>query len=264
MGALHARALAVDLRPRVRLVELDVADAPAERDANRALAAALETLQHVVLDAADLRRVVVFAGLEHGARRRGGVTAALDLDRVEERPVGDVIGGIDLGLEDVARLEIDEPVRTGPDRFEIVRRLPRFGALVGFEDVPGNDGAGHQPVGRGLREDELHRVRVDRLDLLHVAEDADRRRAGGRISRVLPVEDDVLGGERLAVVPLNVALQPPRHRRAVSGNAAVGDARNLAGKDRHHVGLRVETHERLVEETARVPVLEADREDWVQ
>src|SRR5262249_16822036 len=84
---LHARALAVDLRPRIRLVELHVRDAPPESDEYLATGARREAHEHVVLDAADLRGVVVFAGLEDGARRRDGVAAALDLQRVEERPV---------------------------------------------------------------------------------------------------------------------------------------------------------------------------------
>src|SRR5262249_61559708 len=108
------------------------------------------------------------------------VIGSVDVDGVEEGSVGDVIAGIDLGLEYVARLELDEPVRTGADWLEIVRRLARFGALVGFEDVPGDDRARHQPVRGRLREDELHGVRVDRLDLLHVAKDTDRWRARGR------------------------------------------------------------------------------------
>jgi hypothetical protein len=38
----------------------------------------------------DLRvpRIVLIAGLDHGARRRHGIAATLQLDRVEIRPVG--------------------------------------------------------------------------------------------------------------------------------------------------------------------------------
>ena len=75
--------------------------------------------------------VVVLAGLDHGARRRNGVAAALHLDRVEIRPVGDMIGGIALASDHVARFELDKPVRAGADRLQVCRRIARIGALVG-------------------------------------------------------------------------------------------------------------------------------------
>jgi hypothetical protein len=116
------------------LVQLEVGDPASERDGDLALAALLEALEDVVVDRADSRRVVVLAGLEHRARRRDGVAASLDLDRVEEGPVGDVIVGIQLGLEEVARLEVDEPVRARPHRRGCsapARRAPRLeGAIV--------------------------------------------------------------------------------------------------------------------------------------
>ena len=120
---LHARALAVDLRPRIRLVELHVCDAPTEGDQDLALAALLEPQEYVVLDGADLRRVVVLAGLEHGACCRDRVAAALDLQGVEERPVGHVIARIELGLEQIAGLKIDEAIWARADGLEVGRRL---------------------------------------------------------------------------------------------------------------------------------------------
>ena len=150
-------------------------DAASEGDDDLALAALLEPQEDIVLDISDLRRVVVLAGLQHRARCRDRVAAALDLHRVEERPVGDVVGGIDLGLEEIARLEVDEAVRPSAHRPEIVRRFSRFDALVGLEDVPGDDRAGHQPVRSRLGEDELDCEGIERFHLLDIAVDADRQ-----------------------------------------------------------------------------------------
>jgi hypothetical protein len=86
---LRARALAVDLVPGIRVVELDVLDVAGQGDVDSALAALLQALQDVVLDL-HVPRVVVLAGLEDRARRRRRVAAALQLDRVEEGPVRDV------------------------------------------------------------------------------------------------------------------------------------------------------------------------------
>jgi hypothetical protein len=50
MHRLDARPLAVDVGPRIGLVQLDVSDSPSETDGHPPLAALLEALQHVVLD----------------------------------------------------------------------------------------------------------------------------------------------------------------------------------------------------------------------
>src|SRR6266568_7178806 len=111
MLGLHARALAVDLGPWIGRVELDVLDEAAGRDAGASLAALFEPHQDLVLDL-HVPRIVVFAGLNDRAGGRYGVAAALHLDRVEVRPIRDMIGGIALALDEIARLEVDEPVRT--------------------------------------------------------------------------------------------------------------------------------------------------------
>src|SRR5262245_43411099 len=67
-------------------------------------------------------------GLQDGAGRRDVVATALDLERVEEGAVRDVVVRIDLGADEVARLEIDEPVGPGADGAEIGGRLARLGA----------------------------------------------------------------------------------------------------------------------------------------
>src|SRR6266481_6973127 len=68
MHGLEARSLAVDLRPRIGLIQLDVSDAASEADGHATLAALLEPQQHVVLDAAHFRRVVVLARLQDSTR----------------------------------------------------------------------------------------------------------------------------------------------------------------------------------------------------
>ena len=80
MLGLEARALAVDLGPRIGGVELDVLDVAAGRDVDLALAALLQALKDLVLDL-HVPGEVVFAGLQHRARRRHRVAAALHLDR---------------------------------------------------------------------------------------------------------------------------------------------------------------------------------------
>src|SRR6266545_3258798 len=122
MGCLDARPLPIDLAPGVGEVALDVLDVAGRDDLRAALAALLEALEDVVLDL-DVPGEVVLAGLEHGPRGGGGVAAALHLDRVEERPIGDVIVRVDLAADGVAGLEVDEAIRPGADRFEIRRRL---------------------------------------------------------------------------------------------------------------------------------------------
>src|SRR3546814_6605221 len=66
----------------------------------------------------------------------------------------------------------------------------------------------------------LDRVVVDLLDLdVLVARDGVGR--GRRVGGVFPVEEAVVGGERLAVVPGDALLQLPGDRQAVLGDAAV-------------------------------------------
>jgi len=118
--------------------------------------------------------------------------------------------------------------------------------------------------GGRLRKDALHGVGVERLHLLDVLVDAEPRRAGGGVCRVLPVEDYVLGRERLAVVPLHATLQFPRDRHPILRHAAVLEARDLLGQHGHHVASGIKHHERLVEDGARVPILETDRDLGVE
>ena len=71
MLGLDARALAVDLGPGIGAIELDMLDIAAGNDLDAALGAAacFQPHEDLVLDL-QVPGVVVFAGLNHGARRR--------------------------------------------------------------------------------------------------------------------------------------------------------------------------------------------------
>ena len=106
-------------------------------------------------------------------------------------------------------------------------------------------------------------MRIDLLDR-DVAIGAAGHRGRRRIARVLPGEDDVVGGEGLAVVPFHALLQLPGHRLAVGGERAVLAARDRFGQDRPQVALGVPAGERLVEQARTILVLGADGEVRVQ
>ncbi len=57
------------------------------------------------------------------------------------RPVGDVVVGIELAADHVARLEIDEHVWAGAHRLQIGRRVARFAADVIREQMFWDDHA---------------------------------------------------------------------------------------------------------------------------
>ncbi len=226
-----------------------------------------EALQQFVLDL-HVPGEIVFAGLQHRPRRRHRIAAALHLDRVEIGAVRHVIVRVDLAADDVARLEVDEHVRTGADRREICRRLARAGALVLFEQVLRDDRVARAdkrvgPERRRLFEVDLDRQVVD-FGNLDVLIGADRRRRGGRIGGVLPVEHAVIGGKRLAVVPFDARFQFPDDPVDVLVDRAALGIRDLGGEDRHQIAVGVPSRERLVEDARAVLILGADREMRVQ
>jgi hypothetical protein len=79
MARLGAAALAVDFRVRVVPGELDELERAAGRDEHAPLAAVSMRCSTLVLDL-QVPGEVELAGLQHRARRRRGVAAALDLD----------------------------------------------------------------------------------------------------------------------------------------------------------------------------------------
>src|SRR4029453_12097651 len=143
-------------------------DVPARDDVRSRFAAGLETLQNLILDL-HVPGVVKLSGLVDGAPRRHRVAATLHLDLVEEGPIGNVIGRVELAPNDVAGLEVDEAIGTGAHRLQVGRRLARLVALEGLEEVLGDDQScrsaeGRRPEGRRRLERELHRVAVELVD----------------------------------------------------------------------------------------------------
>src|SRR4029453_4153057 len=124
--------------PWIGAVELDVLDVAARGDFDAPTPAFLQTLKDLVLNL-QVPRVVVLAGLQHGARGRDGVAAPLHLDRVEVRPVGQVEIRIELAPHEVAWRKRDKPIRTGADRLEVGRCIARLVPFVSFEQVLGDE-----------------------------------------------------------------------------------------------------------------------------
>ena len=58
-------------------------------------------------------------------------------------------------------------------------------------------------------------------------------------------------------MPLHAFLEVPYDPRAVPGNTAVLQARQLRGQERHEITLRIEIGERLVEDPSAREVLDA-------
>ncbi len=268
MRGLDVRPLALHLGPRVGEVALHVLGVAGGPDVDAPLAALLHAPQDVVLHL-QVPGVVVLAGLQHRARGGGRVAAPLHLDGVEERAVGHVIGGVRLPPHRVARLEVDEAVRSGPDRLQVGGRLAALGPPERVEDMLGENSAavaaeGIGPERLGLVEGDLDGVAVDPVDLRDLVVGAAAHRGGGRVGDELVGEDHVVGGDRLAVVPGHALLEAPRDRGEIASEPAVLHARGLRGQDRDHVAVGIEAGQRLVEDPGGVLVLGAGREVRVE
>ncbi len=147
------------------------------------------------------------------------------------RLVADVIVGVAFGSEHVARPELDELVGTGADRLQIARRIARLRAgivakMMLWQDLADRADEGVGPERRRVLEDHLDGVVVDLLDD-DVLVGSRGVRGGREIRCVGPGKDDVVGGERLAVMPCHALLQLPGHARAVRSKAAVLPGRDL-------------------------------------
>ena len=252
MRRLDRRSLPVHVLQRVGVVELDALDRAAGCHVHVALAALLEALEDLVGDL-QVPGEIELAGLEDRARRRGGVASPLHLDVVEERTIGHVIIRVDLAADDVAGLEVHESIWPGADGGEIRGGLARLGAPVRVEEVLGDDlssGAAErvEPVGRRVLEDHPSGMTVDLLDPLDVPVRGNGHGRGRGIGGVFPVEDEIVDGERLSVVPGDSALELPGHRLAVPRDGAFLQGWNLLGEDGEEIALRIERDERLVED----------------
>ena len=266
MRGLEARALPVHLAQRVGLVALDEAHRAARDRHDPALAALLDAPEHLLLDQHVVGEVVL-AGLQHRARGAHRVAAALDVEAVEEWAIRDVIALVELGADQVTGPELGEPVGPGADRGDHADRLARAGALDGLEDVARQQASAGErggPVGLRLLEDDLDRVLVEPLDPGDVLVGGAGPRRGGRIEGELPVEDDVVRGERGAVVPHHVALEPPGHPLTVLGERVGLAARDVLGQHRHQGAVGRRGGERLVEDALDREVAQAPAEVRVQ
>ena len=184
------------------------------------------------------------------------------------RWAGSMVVGIDLAGHEISGAKITEHVAAGADRLQVRQCLARLGALIGLEQVLRDDHAGHAhegigPERRGPGEGDANGVAVDLLGA-DVTIAADCYGCGGGIGSIFPIENHVIGGEGLTIVPLNVALQLPHHRLAVGGDTAVLNTRHFRRKDGHEVGVAVPGRERLVEHAAAILVLGADSEMRIQ
>ena len=263
MLGLHRGPLAVDLGIGVGEVERDELDVAADRVDGPALAALLQPQQDLVFHL-HVPGVIIFAGLDDGARRRDGIAAAFHFDRVEVGAVRHVVVGIEFAADEVARLELDELVGAGADGRQIVRGLAGLGALVVGEQMFRQNAAIGPDEGVGPERGRLVEHDADReiIDLFDgdVAVDADAHGRGGGIAGVFPGEHDVVGGEGLAVVPFDAGLEFPGHRFAVGGQPAVLDRGKFGREDRIEVAVHVPARERLVEQARAVLVLGAGGE----
>jgi hypothetical protein len=70
-------------------------------------------------------------------------------------------------------------------------------------------------------------------------------------------ENDIVGSERLAVVPGDAALELPGHHLAVGRQAAVLRRRHFGGQHREQVAVRIPAGERLIEDAAALLLLGA-------
>ena len=119
------------------------------------------------------------------------------------------------------------------------------------------------PERRRLGEGHANGEIVDLLDL-GVLVAGDRDRGGLGHSRIFPVEDHVIGRERLAVMPFDALFQLPDHREAVLGEAVIFLARNFGGQHRNQIAVAVPSRQRLVEDAGAVLVLGSDGEMRVE
>src|SRR4030095_10992143 len=162
MGRLDAAALAIHLGPRVSTIEPNMLDTRAREHPKRALATLLFQPLHDVLIDLGVPGEIELARLEHSSRCGDGISASLQLHRVEEGPVGHVIVRIDLVAHHIPRLEFDDLVRPRAYRLEVIWRIARVLPCVLGEEMPGQNqtpspGPGYVPAGGWLCKHHLDR-----------------------------------------------------------------------------------------------------------
>ena len=132
------RSPSTSVQGSVRL-RSNVLDAGAREHAKRALPALLFQPLPDVLINLGVPGEIELAGLDHGPGGRGRIPAPFHLDDVEERAVRHVIVRIDLVLRHIPRFEVDDLVRPGADRSEVIRGIAGVLPCVLGEQVLGQN-----------------------------------------------------------------------------------------------------------------------------
>src|SRR5262249_20621025 len=129
MRFLQAATLALHLSPGIGKVDLDMLDTRTGCDQHFAFPTALQSAEHLVLHL-HVPGKVEFTGLENRTRCRRGITAALQLYRVKEGPIGHVVLRIQLVQRHIAGLKFHNLVWPCPYRLEVVWRIAGLLPLV--------------------------------------------------------------------------------------------------------------------------------------
>ena len=120
-----------------------------------------------------------------------------------------------------------------------------------------------RPERRRLREHHFHRKVVHFLDLdTDIAARCHRGRR--RVFAIFPVEHQIIGGQRLAIVELHARLQLPGHRGAIRRQPTIGDAGDFGGQHSNQIALAVPVRQRLIKQPRCVRILGAGGEMRVE
>ena len=74
----------------------------------------------------------------------------------------------------------------------------------------------------------------------------------------MPVEDEIIGGQRLPVMPFDIRLEFPGDRTAVARERAVFEIGKLGGENRNEIALGIPRCQRFIENARGFLVLSAD------
>src|SRR5712691_8519836 len=118
------------------------------------------------------------------------------------------------GIEpDIPWLEIDDLVRSGAHRLEVIRGMARLLPGVLGKEVPGQNDTptteGVIPERGGFLEHDLDGMVIELIDAPDVFIAATGNSSGGRVGDVLPGEDHIGGGAGLAIVPGDPLFEAP-------------------------------------------------------
>jgi len=196
------------------------------------------------------------------ARGGDGVAAPLPIDPTEGRAVRVAPVRVNAIGDRIARLEVVHHVRAGADRLQVPGEGLGVRPAPILEDVLRQDRVGERQIPGRVRGLKSHPggVVVRGFDVFDRAVGTEGCRAGLFGGNILPGEDDIPGGEGLAVAPLHALLQLPGDAHSIGGETPVLARRDLGGKPRHEAIVLVEVRQRLQDEAGGVGVLPAGRE----